>query len=292
MYKFEQFDPRPIGAEKNSGIIATANDGRNLLGIEVTILPLAERCALGNLDHHGPSDTAETPSATEQAMTAELPSKGATLVTVRCDTDSVAAMAILASRFEGRDVSEEIVAAIGRFDRLGPAEGRPADAIIAIARQSSNFRLPLAERVAWVQSILDGTHDREEVANLVAARDAEFIAAAAASEVQLHAGARIASVVSTHRFATQLGYEAASVLVCFNPTMPRNFRDPSEGTYRKFTVCRYDTHTPCDLNSALAELRALESGWGGRGDIFGSPQGESSELSLEQVIEVVERHLT
>jgi len=76
-----------------------------------------------------------------------------------------------------------------------------------------------------------------------------------------------------------------------NPSMPVDPKDASKGTYRKFTVCRYDSHTPCDLPAALKELQALEAGWGGRGDIFGSPQGVSSSLTVEQVIEVVSRHL-
>jgi hypothetical protein len=44
----------------------------------------AARCTL-NLDHHGPGDTADTPSAAEQALDAALPPDGATLVTVRPD---------------------------------------------------------------------------------------------------------------------------------------------------------------------------------------------------------------
>jgi len=104
-------------------------------------------------------------------------------------------------------------------------------------------------------------------------------------------------VVSTHRFATQLGYEAASVLVCFNPEMAVDFRDPSKGTYRKYTLCRYDSHVPVDLTAAMVELNELDSAvtegnrWGGRGDIGGSTQGIGSGLELEQVLEVVAKHL-
>ncbi len=296
-FQFHQFDPRPQGAESNKDAIVAADGGHNLLGIEVTIPTLAEQCLLGHLDHHGEGDDSSTPAAVEQALTAELPPEGATLATVRCDADSVAAMAVLANRAEGRLVSEEIVAAIGRFDRLGPAAGRPADEVIAISRQAANFRLPLAERVAWVQALLAGEGDEVEVASLVAARDAEFAAAREASELTLHADGRVALVVSTHRFATQLGYEAASVLVCFNPEMPVDSRDASKGTYRKFTICRHDSHVPVDLVAAMAELNELDeavtegSRWGGRGDIGGSPQGVSSSLTTEQVVGVVARHL-
>ena len=287
-FNFAQFDPRPVGKDANEKILTSGQ----VLGIEVTIPPLAERCTLGNLDHHGLEDTAETPSASEQALkTADIPPNGATLATVRCDADSVTAMAIFASRSVGRTVDPAIVEAVGRFDRLGPSAGRPSDAVLAIARRSADFKIPLAERVAWTQVVLEGTADQAEISALVAERDAEFEAARAASEIRLEANGRIAVVESTHRFATNLGYEEAAVVVAFNPNMAVDFRAPEKGTYRKFTVCRYDGHTPVDLPAALVELQRLEPGWGGRGDIFGSPQGVSSELTLEDVVKVVARHL-
>ncbi len=290
MYNFAQFDPRPIGKDANEEILL-ANGGDGVLGIEVTIPALAALCSLGNLDHHGPSDDAQTPSASEQALTTELPPAGATLVGVRCDADSITAMAILASRMEEKKVDEDVISAIGRFDRLGPAEGRPIDSVIAINRVAADFKRSLDERVAWVQAILAGEGSTSEIAELVSARDAEFEAARTASEIHLEADGRIAVVVSTHRFATNLGYEKASVVVAMNTEMLVDFRDPSKGTYKKFTVCRYSSHTPCDLPAALAELQQMEGGWGGRGDIFGSPQGVSSNFTIKQVVAVVAKHL-
>lgn len=296
-FKFAQFDPRPVGREVNDGIIAAAHGGITLLGIEVTIHQLAESCVFGNLDHHGPNDTAETPSAAEQALVCELPPKGATLVTVRTDTDSVSAMAILANRAEGLAVDAELVAAIGRFDRLGPASGAVIDEVIAIGRVSADSKRTLEQRVAWIQSVLAGEGDVTELTELVAARNREFDEARAASELTLHADGRIALVVSTHRFATNLGYEKASVLVAYNPAMPVDFKDPSKGTYRKFTICRYDSHVAVDLMAVMNELNELDPAvsegarWGGRGDIIGSPQGVSSELDAQKVLAVVTSHL-
>ncbi|PIX62102.1 hypothetical protein CO057_02260 [Candidatus Uhrbacteria bacterium CG_4_9_14_0_2_um_filter_41_50] len=296
--QFTSFDPRPVGREANEAIIAAAGGGATLLGVEVTIPVLAARCGLGNMDHHGQGDTAQTPSATEQALASSLvlPPDGTTLVTVRADTDSVSAMAVLANLADDRPVDDELVEAIGRFDRLGPATGRPRDEVVAIGRIAQDFKRTLDERVAWVQAVLAGEGDEEEIRSLAAARD-DFNAARQASEVSLHADGRIAAVVSTHRFATQLGYEAASVLVCFNPEMAVDFRDPSKGTYRKYTLCRYDSHVPVDLTAAMVELNELDSAvtegnrWGGRGDIGGSTQGIGSGLELEQVLEVVAKHL-
>jgi|GEM_PF-6873205 len=101
-YQFAQFDPRPQGAEVNEKIFSLGA----VLGIEVTIPALAVRCTLGNLDHHRPGDTHETPSACERAMTCELPPEGSVLTTVRSDADSITAMAVLVNRAENRSSTE------------------------------------------------------------------------------------------------------------------------------------------------------------------------------------------
>lgn len=286
-FKFAVLDPRPIPAatEANDKVFVGP-----VFGIEVTVKALAERC-IANLDHHGTGSTAETPSACEQAMAAELPPDGATLATVRADGDSVTTMAIFASRLAGRMVDAEFVSAVGHADRLGPKAGARDHRVVATMRKAADFKSPLEARVAWVQSILDGTNDPNEVAGLVRQRDAEFEVAKAASEVRLAADGRIAVVVSTHRFATNLGYEMAAVVVACNPEMAMDFKDPSKGTYKKFTVCRFDDHVSADFDDALRELQAVESGWGGRGDIFGSPQGVSSRFTIDEVVAVVEKYL-
>ena len=298
-----QFDPRPQGAAVNEAIFAS---GYGVLGVEVTIPALAARCRQGNIDHHGVADTSETPSACEQALGFGIPYDWScdqdggprptewplpVLATVRADADSVTAMAVIENRLSDRPIDRDLVSAVGRFDRLGPSVGKPEARVSAIARKSADFKLTLEERVSWVADLLAGADKSSEIATLVASHDAELETARQASELTLHANGRIACVVSTHRFATTLGYESAPVVVACNPCMPVDFKDVSKGTCKKFTVCRYDSHVKCNLPAVLAEFQKLEPGWGGRGDIFGSPQGVSSVLTLEQVLEVVIRHL-
>lgn len=287
-YQYQQIDPRPAGKDVNEEIFSSSSP---ILGLEVTLPQYAARCDLGNLDHHGPEDTELSPSACEQAIDFPLPPEGAKLITVRCDADSVTAMAVFAARFDGLSIDLDLVRKVGEMDRLGPRSGKRDDRVVAIARKAADFKVSLADRVAWVVSVLEGTHDPDEVRDLVAAREKEFDAARAASQVRLEADGRIAVVVSSHRFATPLGYELAPVVVAQNPVMPVDFRDPSKGTHVKYTVCRYDSHVKCDVAGALAELGKLEPGWGGRGDIGGSPQGISSRLSLDEVVEVIKKHL-
>ena len=96
----------------------------------------------------------------------------------------------------------------------------------------------------------------------------------------------MAVVESRHRAATAVGYATAPVVVALNPAFLLGQGDP----HRKFTVAAYGPQY-ADIRSALAELAALEPGWGGSPTIGGSPQGVSSQLTTEQVVEVVARHL-
>lgn len=97
----------------------------------------------------------------------------------------------------------------------------------------------------------------------------------------------VAYVESTHRGATAIGYRVAPVLVAVNEQF--GFGGTARG--RKFTVAQYATgHV--DLKAALADLQALEPGWGGSTAIVGSPQDRGSTLSDEQVVQIVLKHIS
>jgi len=83
-----------------------------------------------------------------------------------------------------------------------------------------------------------------------------------------------------------LGYCVAPVVVAENP----RFRLGSGPEHRKITICAWDA-SHCDIRAALAELAALEPGWGGSSTIGGSPQGVSTDLSLLRIVAVVSRHV-
>ena len=281
-YKYVQLDTRPGASNPKFG-----------LGIEITMKSLLPEGII-NLDHHGEKDTSKTPSAVEQALTSPLPEDGTVIATIRPDADSVGAMAVLENRASGRPVDPKLVAAIGTVNKFGPqAVGfedlRPLT--VAIARKAADFKESLDERVTWIGNILAGEIPQAEVDALVAARDGEFAVAEAASKVTIVADGRIAVVESTHRFATELGYQKAQIVVALNPQMPVDFKDASKGTYRKYTVCRYNEFIPVDFMGIREELNSVDPGWGGQVSIIGSPQRRDSTLSLDQVIEVVIRHL-
>jgi hypothetical protein len=297
-----------------------------VIGIEVTLPEVAKYCMM-NLDHHGEGDTAETPSACEKA----LEMKGLrffgneVLITVRPDADSVTAMAIIENRFDQKPIDENLVKAIGRFDRFGPSAGRPDDVVTAIAVRASDFKISLEERVRWVGEILAGDKKEQEIAAIITTHDLELAEAIDSIEISVHHTLKcnacgfddsyqeslgglgvqcgrctsvdtrnlpdVAVIISTHRFATMIGYQKAPIVVAMNPKFPVDFKNPSRETCGKITVCRYDSHVKCNLPAALKELRSLEDGWGGRGDIFGSPQGVTPQISLSEVVGVVLKNL-
>lgn len=285
---FAQLDPRP----------GASNPEFNL-GIEVTV-PRLLPSGVANLDHHGQGATMATPTAVEQALTCELPVDGAVIATIRPDADSIGAMAVLANRGADRRCDERLVAAIAAVDKHGPlAVGfedlRPLT--VAIARKAATAKIPLQERVAWVADLLagDSASHSEEIAELNRAREEEFAQALQCSAVELVASGKVAVVESTHRYATEIGYQqGAPIVVAYNPRMLVDFRDPAKGNYRKFTICRYNEFVPVDLAEIKDELNALETArcddgltWGGQPNIIGSPQGRSSELTKEEVVGIV-----
>ena len=100
----------------------------------------------------------------------------------------------------------------------------------------------------------------------------------------------IAVVKSTHRAATTVGYSLAEVAVLQNP----QFGFGPGPKVNKFTVCQFEAGS-VNLKKVFDELSQLEPGWGGAKDetstIGGSPQGVSSQLSIDQVVDVVRKHL-
>lgn len=78
----------------------------------------------------------------------------------------------------------------------------------------------------------------------------------------------------------------APVVIALNPAFQFGNTDP----VRKFTVCQFKPNY-VNLPAVFAELSEKEPGWGGTPTIGGSPQGVSSALSIDEVAEVVRKHL-
>lgn len=289
-YYHEVLDPRPQARAEVLKLLAS----RSVLGIEVTIPELAAACC-GNID---PQHTNGNPdrAAIEEALTLDpLPSPGFTLATVRADLDSIGAMAVLELRANGNDLSDDAIDRIDRIAQLDKfafgswrprslAEGDIDWELRGLAALISDFRRPLTERVElkidWLVSGLCAGLDMA-----VESARAAWRAARASSQVEVADG--IAVVVSTHRFAMDIGYALAPIVVASNPAM-RLGGEP----HLKHTVAVWPGSGALDVAGVLADLLAIEPGWGNvAGGVVGSPQGVASQLSTDEVLAVVRRHL-
>lgn len=326
VYAYAILDPRsiPVATEANDKVFATGP----VVGIEVTVPALASRC-VANIDPQHSGQNADL-AAIEVALTAELPAVGSVLATVRADLDSVGAMAIFALRAEGSFpqlvIEGEVVSRVdggGLFfiaetiDRIlliatsdkfsrggwpGPkslptteslfddstASAESDSRLAPIAAAVSDFKVAIADRVELLKKwLLTGEEPADYRERWLAERQAlaKAIADGTIKASTVSAG-RIAKVVSTHRAATSVGYSLAPVVIALNP----EFRLGAGEPHSKFTICAFEARF-ADIKAALTELNELESGWGGSPTIGGSPQGVSSVLTIDQVVEVVERHL-
>jgi hypothetical protein len=305
MYQFATIDPRniPAATEANDKLFANP-----VYGIEVTVPALAKRC-IGNLDpQHSGGDANR--AAIEDALTAELPAEGTTLATVRADLDAVGSMAIFNLRAKGVSLESAMerigkVATSDKFARGGYTGPKPLPTrdnpwneetatvessreLAAIAAAVMDFKVPLADRVATMEKWLLTGEEPKQYRDSVEKERLDMITALESGTIKHEtcSDGRIAVVESTHRAATSVGYSLAPVVIALNPSFKQGPGDP----YKKFTICAFEAKF-ADIKSALTELATLEAGWGGSPTIGGSPQGVSSQLTTEQVVAVVEKHL-
>lgn len=287
----------------NDEVLASI-DAKNTLGIEVTIPKLANKCGLGNIDHHRKGDDSDTPSACEQALTWDYVDSH--VIGVLADADTLTAMAVLWSRVfnveaaachysqngyypdkTGYELDKELVYKIGLIDRKGPAsclkelEDLRVQYIRAIAAQKN---IPLNDQVYNIMLVICGKELTEKDLKLIEAEDLKLIEAEKASKVTKINDFVI--VESSHFMATQVGYKYGDILICINKDFPKDFKDISKGTYRKITICKRDEYVPYNIN--FSKLNSLENGWGGRPTIGGSPQGIDSILTINQILECIE----
>jgi hypothetical protein len=305
MFNFATIDPRniPVAAEANDQLFANP-----VYGIEVTVPALAKRCAF-NLDPQHTGGDANR-AAIEDALTTELPAEGSTLATVRADLDAVGSMAVFNLRAKGVSLEPAMeriamVATSDKFARGGYTGPKPlpirdnpwieetataesSRQLAAIAAAVMDFKVPLADRVATMERWLLTGEEPEQYRVQVQKERLDMITALETGQIkyEMRSNGRIAVVESTHRAATSVGYSLAPVVVALNPSFKQGPGEP----YKKFTICQFAGGF-ADIKSALNELATLEAGWGGSPTIGGSPQGVSSILTIDQVVEVVAKHL-
>lgn len=298
-YLYVQLDPRPIpeAQEKNNQVFS----GADVLGIEITVPALANQCKLGNIDPQHTDENVDL-AAIEVALTCDLPPVGSTIATIRCDLDSIGSMAVLSCRnySELSDERLDRVELIAQSDKFANGDWKPANLptqenpwpdvlshkLAAISAYVSDFKLDLVDRVRemkyWILRGDEVVLYREKVE----LERTALIKALHDGSIQYSVENGIAIVESSHRAAMMVGYSLAPVVVALNTEF--GFDDTPK--VKKFTIAQYKTGY-LDLKSVFTELSDLESGWGGSPTIGGSPQGVSSQLSIEKVVEIVKKYL-
>ena len=307
-YSYGLIDPRPIPEAKAANEKLFANP-KGVLGIEVTIPAYAEKCTLGNIDPQHTEGNIDL-TAIEVAKTCDIPPSEASLVTVRADLDSLGSMALLKYRASGSEVTPEMLARIeaiakkdkfARGDWPGKSElpskenpyptyrGSQEDKILSpINARTMDFKIPVADRIKSMEEYLVQGTEPSGYREKVEAERTQMIEAleTGAIKVEVVANDNVAYVESSHLSGIALGYSQAPIVVALNPT----FKQGQGEAYKKYTICQFDD-TWIDLVAVKNELAQLENGWGGSPTIIGSPQGKSSEIPQEKIIEIVEKHL-
>lgn len=289
-YRYAVLDPRS-GAD-NESIFENS-----VFGIEVTVPALAVRCTGGNIDPQHTGGNANL-AAIEAALTVQLPVEGATLATVRVDLDAVGSMAVLSFRRKEIDFAPAMerigqVAEADKFSQGGWPGVRPlaefgkeVDPLASIAAAIGDFKVPIDQRVTWMEQWLLSGKEPENYQTQVQREKADIIRALGEGSISVKLMDGIAVVESTHRAALSIGYRLSPVVIALNPEFRFQGGEPS----RKFTVCQFKTGY-VNLGKIASELANLEKGWGGSPTIIGSPQGSSSVLTVEQVAGIVRRNI-
>lgn len=248
------------------------------------------------------------------------------------DADTLVSMAIIKiaenlsayTLFQGKSEresllrgTEKIVSMVGAVDRLGPASAINIDGnkfaehfcVKAIMAISGSRSISLEHQMEIIIDILLYQEITSTAKKAVLESDRLFKEAKKASKVTVLDNG-IVLVESSHHAASRIGYEHGDVLVCLNEKMLKNFKDPSAGTYRKFTVCLRDENIQAAINFDHLNIlegatvtnvsSSIEDGeevtreteekatWGGRSTVGGSPQGVDSTLTISQVASCID----
>jgi len=278
-----------------------------VVGVEITV-PGFEGI---NIDHHGPQDTSDTPSAIEKAFLFDISQiPEGKIATLRPDPDSVGAIAVLLLKKEGKMPDERLVKAIGLLDRKGPAvflnEGKAllglsdeeferVNKILSAASYKIMSKRPsLPEAVLFMKKVLMGEVDEGELNSLYEESKKLLEEAERESRVNLYYDGRIVFVESTNPKVMEIGYRHGDVVIAYNP----QFKWPDGSVTSKFTVARRDSNIRwIDLNGLKDELnkiageRGVKGKWGGQENIIGSPQNEDPKISVEELLEIIGKYL-
>jgi hypothetical protein len=303
-YQFGLLDPRPTDISKTSNEMLFNKAPNGVLGVEMTLPAYKDFCTLGNIDPQH-TDGNINKAAIDEALIFPLPEKEVMFVTVRPDMDAFGAMAILSLRQKGCEFTPEILArvkVISDSDTFKKGSWQARDLptlgntdldiennpLAAIAAEVADFKKPLADRIKSVERWLETGEENEVYRTQINQGKIDGIKALESGEIKVTSvsDGKVAVVESGHRSGVDMGYCVAPTVIATNPKFSFNGSEPVV----KHTICQYELgHV--DLVSVLKELNEIEPGWGGSPAIIGSPQGKSSMITSEKLVEIVTKLL-
>ncbi len=303
-YRFGLLDPRPIDAAKSANEQIFANAENGTLGIEMTLPQYLDQCTLGNVDpQHTDGDI--TKAAIDIVVDMPLPSEEVTMVTVRPDLDSFGSMALLSLRQKGLEITDAVrerAKKISISDTFANGEWTPSALpdrkniwagvkdkdLSAIDALVMDFKVPIAQRVKILEKWFETGEEPVEYRERVKKDRVAIVEALEKGDIkhELVSNGDIAVVESKSGAGTTIGYALAPIVIVTNPQFSFQGSEPIV----KHTICQYQLgHV--DLVAVLKELNEIEKGWGGSPTIVGSPQGISSTIPQEKIVEIVSKHL-
>lgn len=253
-------------------------------------------------------DDDNTPAACEQAI--KWPYFDGNVVIQIPDADSLTAAAILLDKViwfqcsgeyfnqtggeleEIKELDIGLIGAIGKIDRLGvhACFNEMSDIYVQAIRAVVNIKdLSLTDKIYLIRDLLYNNPISEKIINQIKLDIELKQKAKENSKITIveKNNKKIAFVESNTAFATQLAYEISDICIAFNNKMLKDFKNPDMGTYKKWTISLRDSHVKAKIN--FDNLNKLESGWGGRTTIGGSPQGVDSILTIDQIFSIQDK---
>ena len=235
-FNFALFDPRPIDVAKETNEKIFQNAQQGVLGIEVTIPALAEKCSLGNIDPQHTEGDINKAAIDIVAQMEILPPEKAYLATVRADLDAIGSMALIDLRQKGLELNREVRERINRIsemDRFDNGEWQPKSLptkediwagsngkeLSSLNSLVMDFKIPTQDRVKNIEKWLEqGEVPKNYIEKTI--KDRESLIQALENgdiKIELVADGKIAKIESKHQAGTTLYYVNSPVILLSNP---------------------------------------------------------------------------
>lgn len=280
---------------------ALANDGKKIVGLEMTVADLAALCDKNIDPQHTDGNSAEccakVVAENPEQLLAEYKGKDVVFVTNRVDVDSIASF-VLADRYlKGEAVKyNENLAQINKHDAFqgtkwnGPKPIEqafdPENKVAALASSTKVFMVT-PKNIEDVATFIDTGKVDETIMNNYRTVQNGIIDKVKSGEIKTEVVGGVAYVETTLPCATNVGYSLAPVVVAVNPAMKLG---PQGEPFRKVSICQHEA-SYADLNAVAEQLNQLESGWGGSPTFKGSKQGENCNIDLSDIKKIVYANL-